>query len=531
MDNLKNPFWAAGQARATREVAKRLAKKHEVIVYSSKYPGSKDYFEDGISYNHIGFGTKSSRFNNAAFILAIPLLVKNIKADVIIENFNAPISVSFSPLFTKVPVIALPTMFAAEQFSKKYHLPFHLVEKLGMKFYKYMLPYSEIGSDKAKKLNKNIIFDIVPQGVSDEYFDIVKREPKHILFLGRFDTAQKGIDLLIDAYNLVKDQIKYPLVIAGHGPDEGKINKKIKDLNLSDKIKIVGSAYGAKKTDLIKNAAFVAFPSRHDEMSVWSLEALASGLPLVCFDLPESGWITQKVALKASPFNVEEYSRLLLRASQSHLNKTMRIESRNLAKNYTWDKVIENYLSFINKVMDLEERKNLTRKSNITKTKISYILNLPTITDEASLCVAELGKHIPFKVKRLYYILNAEDRAIRGKHAHKKNIQLLFCLKGSIKIILDNGQTREEVTLDEPNKGIFLNKLMWHEMHDFKKDTVLLVLASEPFKESDYVRSYQEFLYLLNAPQKLSLNSDVKEIAAYATKLFSFSNRLNWRSR
>src|SRR3990167_7399104 len=94
MDNLKNPFWAAGQARATREVGKRLALKHEVVVYCSKYPNYKDYEEDGVKYIHIGLGTKNPKVNNIAFVLSIPFLVSRLKADIIIENFNAPVSVS-----------------------------------------------------------------------------------------------------------------------------------------------------------------------------------------------------------------------------------------------------------------------------------------------------------------------------------------------------------------------------------------------------------------------------------------------------
>ena len=131
MDNLKNPFWGAGQARATREVGKLLAKKHKVIVYCSKYPGYKDYTEDGIIYKHVGIINKNPQLTNFAFILQIPSLVKQIKADIIIENFNAPISTSFAPLFTKIPIIALPTMFNAIEFTKKYHLPFHWIEALG----------------------------------------------------------------------------------------------------------------------------------------------------------------------------------------------------------------------------------------------------------------------------------------------------------------------------------------------------------------------------------------------------------------
>jgi dTDP-4-dehydrorhamnose 3,5-epimerase-like enzyme len=130
------------------------------------------------------------------------------------------------------------------------------------------------------------------------------------------------------------------------------------------------------------------------------------------------------------------------------------------------------------------------------KTNLSYIIELPKIQDEGFLCFAESEKHIAFPIKRLYYIFDVDDGAIRGKHTHKETQQILFCLRGSIKIILDNGKEKEEIILDEPHKGLFLDKMMWHEMVDFQKDTLLLVVASDFYAESDYIRNYEDFVSL-----------------------------------
>ena len=382
-------------------------------------------------------------------------------------------------------------MFNAHEFAKKYHLPFHLIEKFGMRFYKYMLPYSATDSAKAKKLNPEIIYKIVPQGVGEEFFMIKHKKPKHILFLGRFDIAQKGIDKLIEAYAKVKDQIKYPLIIAGHGPDEKKIRSLIKELKFEKLVKIVGPAYGKKKQKLISEALFVAFPSRHDEYSVWSLEALASGIPLICFDLPESKWMTNKISLKAKPFDIDQYSQLLLKATDTKLISEMRKEARQFAKKYSWGKVVGDFEEFFKEVLENEKLKSKIKK---VPTLISYQTNIPKIEDEALLCFAESKRHIPFAIKRFYFIYNVENQAIRGMHAHKKTRQFAFCIKGKVKMILDNGRKREEVILDKPNQGIFLDKMVWHEMSDFQKETVLLIVASEYFSEKDYIRNYQEFL-------------------------------------
>lgn len=355
MDNLKNPYWAAGQARATREVGKRLALRHNVTVYTSKYSGWKDYVEEGISYKHVGLNLNNPRLNNLLFIATIPFVVHKIKADVIIEEFNAPVSVSFSPLFTKTPVIGLPTMFKAGAFAQKYGLPFHWVEKIGFKFYKYLLPYSDVDSAKAKKLNPNIFYKIVPQGVGREFFKIKQAKPEYILYLGRFDIAQKGVDLLLRSFAQIHKKIGYPLVLAGHGPDEAQIRELIKDLKIENYVKIVGPAYGQKKFDLMSKALFVAFPSRHDEMCLWALEALAGGLPLVCFDVPESKWMSEKFSIKAKPFDTTEYAKALLRAVDPQNIYPMRKNARKITAKYTWEKVAQEFEDFFKQVLKKEK--------------------------------------------------------------------------------------------------------------------------------------------------------------------------------
>jgi glycogen synthase len=367
MDNLRNPFWAAGQARATREVGKRLAEKHTVTVYSSKYPKYKNYIEDGIRYKHIGLVNNNSLLTNIAFIFSIPLAVRKIKADIIIENYNAPTSISFAPLFTKTPIIGLPTMFNAKEFTKKYHLPFHWIEQFGSKYYKYFLPYSHVDSQKMKQYNPNVIYKIVPQGVSKEFFAIPHKKPAYILFLGRFDIQQKGIDLLLHAYAKVKKTMGYPLVIAGRGPDEKKIHNLIKDLGLESQVTVLGPAYGETKARLIEKALFVAFPSRHDEISLWALEALASGMPLVGFDLPECTWVTNGVSLKAKPFSIADYAKQLVAATEPKLNRTMRKNARTLAKQYTWEKVAGMFEEFIYEVLEKEKVSRVSQVARVPR--------------------------------------------------------------------------------------------------------------------------------------------------------------------
>ena len=127
------------------------------------------------------------------------------------------------------------------------------------------------------------------------------------------------------------------------------------------------------------------------------------------------------------------------------------------------------------------------------------IINFDIKGDErGSLISLEENKNVPFEIKRVYYIFNTVEGIRRGFHAHKKLKQLLVSVSGSCKILLDDGKSKEEISLDNPNKGLLIESMIWREMFAFSPDCVLMVLADEFYDESDYFRDYQQFLSYLN---------------------------------
>lgn len=115
------------------------------------------------------------------------------------------------------------------------------------------------------------------------------------------------------------------------------------------------------------------------------------------------------------------------------------------------------------------------------------------------LVALEEKKEIPFDIKRVYYIYDTQNGVRRGFHAHKSLKQLLICVHGACKVLLDDGHEKEIVVLDKPYEGIFIQSNMWREMYDFTPDAVLLVLASEIYDESDYIRDYNRFLQFIDS--------------------------------
>ncbi|MBR9868187.1 MAG: WxcM-like domain-containing protein [Oceanospirillales bacterium] len=112
-----------------------------------------------------------------------------------------------------------------------------------------------------------------------------------------------------------------------------------------------------------------------------------------------------------------------------------------------------------------------------------------------SLVAVEIGmdKAVPFDIKRIYYIYRTMESVSRGYHAHKNLKQVAICVAGRCRMVLDDGKKRVEVWLDSPTKGLLIEDMVWREMHDFSEDCVLLVLASEHYDESDYIRNYERF--------------------------------------
>lgn len=114
--------------------------------------------------------------------------------------------------------------------------------------------------------------------------------------------------------------------------------------------------------------------------------------------------------------------------------------------------------------------------------------------DRGSLIALEENKNIPFTVKRVYYMYDTKPGVHRGFHAHKTLSQILFCPSGACTIMLDSGREKAHVRLNRPTEGLLIEPNIWREMYDFTSDAVLMVLASDYYDESDYIRNYKEFL-------------------------------------
>nr|WP_235522188.1 FdtA/QdtA family cupin domain-containing protein [Shewanella xiamenensis] len=123
------------------------------------------------------------------------------------------------------------------------------------------------------------------------------------------------------------------------------------------------------------------------------------------------------------------------------------------------------------------------------------IIDFPVLGDGRGALVAlEANRHIPFEIKRVYYIYGTAQGVARGFHAHKELKQVAICLKGSCRFVMDDGKDKQQVILATPDKGLLIEPMQWHEMYDFSEDCLLMVLADQVYDESDYIREYSKFI-------------------------------------
>ncbi len=113
---------------------------------------------------------------------------------------------------------------------------------------------------------------------------------------------------------------------------------------------------------------------------------------------------------------------------------------------------------------------------------------------EGCLVALEQDVNIPFDIKRIYYIWGTTKDTVRGKHSHYALEQIIVCMSGSCDFILDDGQTREQLRLDNPAQGLYIKHNIWREFTNFSPDCVLMVIASHLYDEADYIRDYDQFI-------------------------------------
>lgn len=350
-DDRCNPYYGGGGARAIHEVARRLALRHEVTVVTGNYPGATDAVVDGVRYARLGRAGWGPRLGQLAFQFRLPLEVRRRDFDVWVESLTPPFSTAALPWFTGRPVVALTQVLAGRGMTAKYKLPFATVERMGLRTYRHAIALSRSIERELRRANPRLRIAVIPNGAPRELIEMpVRHEDCHCLFLGRIDIEQKGLDLLLAAWEESAGMGGVPLVLAGSGSasEEAWLRRRLAALGRAGGVRWAGRVEGDAKRALWQGASVLAMPSRFEASPLVLVEAFCHGVPAVVFDLPEFEEIPETCCVKVPRFDVRALGMALegLLADRER-RRVLGAAAKRLAGRYDWDRLAMDYERFL----------------------------------------------------------------------------------------------------------------------------------------------------------------------------------------
>lgn len=352
-DDLKNPVYAGGGARAIHEVAKRLISNFDVTVLTGNYPDAKNEVLDGVAYVRIGLPYTVGPIGQ---LLYVPFLLWHVltqKYDVWIESFTPPVSTSFVPLFTKKPVIGLVHMLSGKDMARKYHLPFTSIERLGIKLYRYIIALTDYSAKKIREQNPSAHIAVIGNGV-DMPEHAIFNKGRHLSYLGRIEVNQKGLDLLLDAYAKACESISVPLVIAGIGSakEVARLSSLIRERSLEKLVTLRGRITGKEKDTFLRETLIGIVPSRFETFSLTMLEMMSYGIPVVAFDTAGTRWAPDDTLVRVPAFDTRALAEAIIALYRNeNFQEQLRAHATTYAARHTWDAIGQAYTAYITEVL------------------------------------------------------------------------------------------------------------------------------------------------------------------------------------
>jgi glycosyltransferase involved in cell wall biosynthesis len=347
-DHTRNPWVGGGGAMRVFEIYRRLAKRHSVTVICGKYPGARDYMEDDLSFRFIGTDKKNYILSTLSYAFQSAKLLKSIylEFDVIVEDF-APWNPLFSFTLPSRPVILQVQNYLGFELINKYGvfgLPFWFMEKYYPRKFKYFVVLVD-SLIQRYGIRGNI--RTISQGFDRSYLVTPAVEGEDIIFIGRIDIHQKGLDTLAKAMRMVKTKF----VVVGTGKDRDRFLRMCSGIT---NLAMPGFVGGHYKIGILMHAKCLVLPSRYEGQGIVVLEAAALGKPVIVSDIPELRYaVDAGFGLSFKTGNAEDLAekiKFLLNNEPSR--KKMGQRAREYAKNYTWDKIAEDYEKYLIEIKD-----------------------------------------------------------------------------------------------------------------------------------------------------------------------------------
>ncbi|RKT54485.1 glycosyltransferase [Saccharothrix australiensis] len=340
---------AGGGSLRTHEIDRRLvAAGHRVTVLTTRFPGCRDRVQDGVRYVHVGPGRGRTLVGRVlGYAAALPFAARRHAADLVVEDFFAPFSTMGAPLWTGRPTVGVVQWLNARDKARQYHLPFHLVERFGVRRHRRLVAVSRGVADRLTALNPRAHVEVIGNGVDPRAFAATPSDGADVVYIGRLEFMQKGLDLLLGAWSSACAHVTGTLVVAGTGPGGRRLRDLADDLGIADRVRFAGWVTGQAKYDLLARARLVAVPSRFETFGIVAVEALATGTPVLAFDIPCLREVVPAHSGElVTPFDVPAYAEALIRLHRTPKTGDRVRRARSFAAAYDWDALARRQADF-----------------------------------------------------------------------------------------------------------------------------------------------------------------------------------------
>jgi len=345
-DSPANPYYHGGGAAVVQTLATALAGEFAVTVVTSARHGGT-VARDGVRYRELPCGWAGPRGGQLLFHAMLPFAARRIPHDLWIESFTPPFSTSFLPLFSPARVVGFAQSLSGAAMQARYRLPFSLIERLGLRCYRDVLVLNSADRAEVLRRNPSARVRVIPNCLTTSGA-APRAVPggRHILFLGRIQTREKGLDLLLDAYR--KSGVAMPLLVAGGGTPQEE--HRLAALLDGGSARWIGPVSGQRKQDLLEGSAFVVLPSRNESFGLSALEGMACGKPVVHFDLPTLRWMDGDV--RVPPFDVDALAGALRDlAGDAAQRQALGRVAFAAAQDYRPDRTADRYRALVRQVL------------------------------------------------------------------------------------------------------------------------------------------------------------------------------------
>ncbi|HUG41000.1 MAG TPA: glycosyltransferase family 4 protein [Longimicrobiales bacterium] len=354
-DDPGNPWVAGGGAVRAFEIYRELGDRVDATIVSGSYPGARDETVGGVRYRRLG-ARRPYAWSRLTYAVAASRLLRRARYDAAAFEFSVytPILLPRKrPIGLVIHHITGPT--ARERFGGVVGGVVARLERRMLRGAGRISLSAQWGLEQVKPLAPEAALHLVGAGVADEFFAVERRESDFLLFFGRLDLFQKGLDTLLAGYAALRRTRpgSPPLLIAGRGKDAGAVERMAGELGIAEHVRLLGPVTDARRLELLEGARVLLMPSRFEGFGLVAAEAMAAGVPVVAaragslpevVDEPRGGMLVppdDPAALAAATAALLDDDERRARLSAS---------ARDSARRFRWATVAERHLAFLEAV-------------------------------------------------------------------------------------------------------------------------------------------------------------------------------------